>query len=349
MKALVLSKNIASNLWELNFQGECPRPTPGPFDLLLEVKSCCFSPRWETQSLLEETFLPPRFDSLGETNAHQKKAPMQYILGSDVSGVVIQKGAHVVGFEEADEVVTIVPIYFYAGTPHQMSHPSSASLQHTPAQNQSIGSNSFDKTFLVAGGFAEYCRVNYFDCIKKPPNISHISASASLTPSLRAFTAFHFSSQLLAGDSVLVFNAAQNHQRICLQILALKKIKIFAAVRNQHEVEILQNAKIPLCRIIDCSREDVYSICLGETDSNGVDCILDDGNLGFLSPNGSQIPAHENSADESTLPTNCDTCIEKYKIINLLAIHGIWLTNFKSLQVSIVFLLFFLLSSLFSL
>src|SRR5215831_2032591 len=85
MRALIVSEFGGPEVLKLSDQ---PAPTPGPNDLLIEVRAGALNP----------------IDYKVRRGALAKGRPMPIILGFDVSGIVRGFGASVSGFKVGDEV-----------------------------------------------------------------------------------------------------------------------------------------------------------------------------------------------------------------------------------------------------
>jgi NADPH:quinone reductase-like Zn-dependent oxidoreductase len=136
---------------------EVDKPTPGPRDVLIEVHASAVNPvDWKVRSGAQRSIM--RYD-------------LPWILGLDVSGVVVAKGSSVTRFEVGDEV---------------WSSP----------------------THRRPGCYAEYVCIDEREVAKKPKNLSHEEAASIPLVGLTAYQCLVEACRLKKGDRVLIHAGA---------------------------------------------------------------------------------------------------------------------------------------------
>ena len=148
--------------------GETSKPRPGPHDVLVEVHASSVNPKdWKLNKPL--TSFTPNIGKL-----------RPFIIGDDLSGVVVAKGAQVSGFEVGDEVY------------------------------------GMDMRLRTAA-CAEFARIAAKRVSKKPANLSHKEAAAVPLAALTALQAFRLA-DLGAGKRALIIGASGGVGTFAVQI-----------------------------------------------------------------------------------------------------------------------------------
>ncbi len=156
MKAVFITKYGGAEVLEY---GDLPRPTPRSGQVLVEVHAASVNPRdW----LLREGRYVFRYLMRG----------FPLILGSDVSGVVVQSGRDTKRFREGDAVFGM----------------------QTPLGRM--------------GGYAEYIAIDERALAAKPANISHEEAAAAPCAALTAYGALVRIGRTTAGSHVTIIGAS---------------------------------------------------------------------------------------------------------------------------------------------
>ncbi len=164
MRAVYIRRYGANEVVEI---GDLPKPELRPADLLVEVKAASVNPvDFKTRDGRLKLIRPYRF-------------PL--ILGSDLSGVVLETGAAVTRFKPGDEVFA-----------------------------------RLDKNRI--GSFAEFAAVGQDCAALKPPALSHIEAASVPLAGLTAWQALLDVAQLRAGQKVLIHAGSGGVGTFAIQI-----------------------------------------------------------------------------------------------------------------------------------
>lgn len=149
--------------------GDRPTPEWTGNQVLIEVHAAAVNPRdWQFRD--------------GTYAFRHLSGRLPIIPGSDVSGVVVQRGAWVRDLEVGDEVFAM------------------------------------QTTFGRMGGFAEYIAVDSRVVARKPSAISHRDAAAVPVAGLTAWQAMHNSSNVRAGTKIVVIGASGGVGHYAVQI-----------------------------------------------------------------------------------------------------------------------------------
>ncbi|MFB9567385.1 NADP-dependent oxidoreductase [Saccharopolyspora hordei] len=162
---------------------ELPRPEPGPSEVLVEVHAAGLNPTdWKHRA--HELFLgkPP------------------YVLGWDVSGVVVEVGTGVTLHKPGDEVFGMLPY------PHGV------------------------------GSHAEYVTGPARAFVRKPSSVDHVQAGAIPLAALTAWQALVDTADLQAGQRVLIHAAAGGVGHLAVQIAKARGAHVIGtASAGKHE------------------------------------------------------------------------------------------------------------------
>lgn len=199
MKAVILNKNF-----ELE-DGFTNKPQPKPHEVLIQIKASGFNPI--DYQMLE--------------NELERKLISSPILGRELSGIVVEKGAEVTQFNIGDEV--------FSGS-------------------GSMGSN---------GTYAEYISVPEVIVAHKPPNISFEQAasipSAGLT-SLQIFKRLNLQPE----QTILITGAAGGVGSFLIKILLAHHIENFVAtVGSEENRQILLTLGLKTHQIVNYKEENL--------------------------------------------------------------------------------------------
>ncbi|XP_046847766.1 quinone oxidoreductase-like protein 1 isoform X2 [Xenia sp. Carnegie-2017] len=208
------------------------------------------------------------------------------LIGRKISGVVTEVGEGVSRFSIGDEVVGMIP-------------PNTSNC-----------------------GCAHFCAISEFNIVKKPEKINFADAACCIGDGLSAYTALHYQAKLAGGETVLVMNGASGPGIMAIQLAQSWGAKVITTACSEEEKLLLQGIKPEIGRIVDLTsgKTSLLNICLEETGSTGVDCIIDCGVEQF--PNDI---AKESKHGCSVLPS-------KHDLILSLAVGGRWITKQHDLQ-----------------
>jgi NADPH:quinone reductase-like Zn-dependent oxidoreductase len=166
MKAIYFERHGGPDV--LRF-GDRPIPEPGADQVLIEVHAAAVNPRdWQFRD--------------GTYAFRHLSGRLPIIAGSDVSGVVVQRGHKVTNLEVGDEVFAM------------------------------------QTTLGKMGGFAEYIAIHAGVVARKPASISHVEAAAVPVAGMTAWQALHDLSKVRAGMRVAVVGASGGVGHYAVQI-----------------------------------------------------------------------------------------------------------------------------------
>lgn len=217
-----------------------PVPKIGQNEILVQMKACgvCGSD-------LMEWYLKDR---------------VPLVLGHEPSGIVTRMGAKVEGFE--------------IGTRVFVHHHVACLTCHLCLRGDYTLCNSFSKTHLEPGGFAEYFKVPRLnlelDTLKIPPNISFESATL-IEPvgcCLRALN----KTQIQPTDSVVVIGAGPSGSILTLLLDLVSADPIIVTDFIDYRLKAVKNLGARL--VINPETESLIDIIKKETDGRGADVVF---------------------------------------------------------------------------
>jgi len=192
--------------------GECPRPVPKPGQVLIEVHAASVNPRdW----LMREGRYVFRHLARG----------FPLVLGSDVSGVVVEIGSRVKRFKPGDLVFGM----------------------QTPLGRM--------------GGYAEYTAISERALARKPDSVSHEEAAAAPCAALTAFRALVEIGRIGSGSHVLIVGASGGVGSYAVQIAKSFGATV-TAVTSTSNVELVQS--LGADRVIDYKVERFTDVVRGQ-------------------------------------------------------------------------------------
>lgn len=136
-------------------------------------------------------------DTLIIQGKYQFKPPFPFSPGSDLSGIVVEKGSQVSNFEIGDEVLGIT----------------------------------------LCGGLAEYAAVDASKCLLKPASMSFAEASAFLYTYSTAYYALKNRGGIKAGETVLVLGAAGGIGMASIELAKAFGAHVIAAASSDKKLE----------------------------------------------------------------------------------------------------------------
>ena len=188
MKAILCEKFGGSQDLVLE---DIPKPNCGDHQVLAKVNACSIN-------------FP---DTLIIQGKYQFKPPFPFSPGSDLSGVVMEKGKLVSNFEIGDEVIGIT----------------------------------------LCGGLAEYAVVDSAKCMLKPKEMTFAEASAFLYTYSTAYYALKNRGNLKAGETVLVLGAAGGIGMASIELAKAMGAKVIAAASTDEKLKICKSVGADFC------------------------------------------------------------------------------------------------------
>jgi crotonyl-CoA carboxylase/reductase len=194
--------------------GEVPMPTPGPGEVLLEIKAAAlnFNDIWARRGL-------PRV-----------RIPMPHISGTDAAGVVVGVGPDVTHVSVGQEVIT---------------YPVRACRRCAACQ---AGEEVFCKgmqiwgfqTGPLDGSYAEYAKVQAAQVWPKPAALSWPEAAAFTTSFLSAWRMLATRVKAGPGDNVLIWGASGGTGSAAIQITTLLGADAIAVTSSSDKADFCE-------------------------------------------------------------------------------------------------------------
>ena len=186
------------------------------------------------------------------------------VIGYEIAGIVTEVGQEVKQLAVGDEVVGMAPLD------------------------------------IASGGYSEYIVLNQHMVVRKPLVVSHEDAAAAVAGGVRAYTAFHYLMNLVAGETVLILNGASAYGHIAIQVAGSLGFRILTTASTAEEMNYLNDLHTDIVRVIDTRNENLTEAVIEETGGLGVEGILEDawGAGRGLEPLGSGIGAGAGARDE---------------------------------------------------
>jgi len=164
---------------------------------------------------------------------YQVKIPPPFVAGSEVAGIVETIGAGVSGYKPGDHVIATPP----------------------------------------GGGFAEKCVVNQKLCMPLPKGMSFEQGAGFTITYATSYHAFHQSTRLKAGETVLVLGAAGGVGVTAVEIAKAMGARVIAAASSDKKLAFAQEAGAD--EIINYSIQNLKETVKELTGGKGVDVVYD--------------------------------------------------------------------------
>lgn len=279
---------------------DVPKPTPGPKEILIKVKSCA------TCGTDAKIF----------KHGHPRLKPPQ-VIGHEISGEVVELGSQISGFELGARVQVIAAI-------------PCGDCWLCKSDRMTICENQLSMGYQFAGGFAEYMvipweviRVNGVNRI--PENVSF--DEAAVTEPLACVLNSQKIVGVSKGDSVLVMGAGPIG---CLHVRlarALGAEKVFLADINGGRLA-LSSEKVKPDASIDMEHEDLAQVIKTLTNGRGPSVVITAAPSGaaqelaisIVAPGGRVSFFGGLPKDQPLI--NCDANIVHYKEVTLFGANG---------------------------
>jgi NADPH:quinone reductase-like Zn-dependent oxidoreductase len=159
-----------------------------------------------------------------------------FIGGYDVSGVVRAVGDHVSGYAPGDEVWA------------------------SPALNRN-------------GAHAEFVCVDHRTAARKPRFLSHAEAAGFPLVALTAWECLHRRAKVRSGQTVLVTAGGGGVGHVAIQLAKLAGCEVYATASSDESIELAKESGADV--VINYKREDFVEAVLHETNSRGVEVIVE--------------------------------------------------------------------------
>jgi NADPH:quinone reductase-like Zn-dependent oxidoreductase len=240
---------------------EIPTPTPGPGEILLQVRAAAMNhlDLWVRRGLPIDTTLP-------------------HIGGSDFAGTVSQLGEGVAGLEIGHRVV-VNPI-LYCGRCRECRRGE----EPLCARFGIIGEHT-------NGGFAEYVVVPADRAYPIPDEVSFDDAACLPVSYQTAWRAVVTRAAVRAGEDVLVLGASGGTAIATIQVARLAGARVFAVTSGAENVARV--LALGAHRVYDRNEVDFSRALQAETGKRGVDVVIEnvgeptwEGSVRSLAPGG---------------------------------------------------------------
>lgn len=216
MRAFIVPKLGPADVMQL---ADMPKPTPKDHELLVEVHATSVNP----------------VDAKIRVGTRPRTLPL--ILGYDASGVVVDKGTHVKGFEIGDEVY---------GSPNTFG----------------FGAN------------AEYVVLDARAAAHKPKSLDHTHAACLPLVSLTAYEALHERARIQSGQTVLIHAGAGGVGHIAVQLAKIHGCKVITTAGRDESIAFCRD-ELKADLVIDYRKEDFVAKINELTSGRGLPVIFD--------------------------------------------------------------------------
>ena len=246
MKAIAFTEQGEVDV--LQYQ-EVERPTPGPNEILVNVKACAVNyldiharrDRPEIKQKLEETGKP-------------------HILGSDIAGEIVEISGEHPGLTIGNRVLLAPCI------PCGVCGDCVNGYENLCDTQQLLG-------FQTDGGYAEFVKAPAKNAIRIASPLSFVEASALPIAYLTAWHMLVTRAQLQAGEDILILGAGGSVGSAGLQIAKLVGARIFATASTDEKIARAKRYGADVT--IRYTHLDFSEVILEETDGRGVDVVLE--------------------------------------------------------------------------
>jgi NADPH:quinone reductase-like Zn-dependent oxidoreductase len=226
---------------------DVPDPTPGPSEVLIEVKACALN----------------HLDVWVRRGWPGLKLDMPHIGGSDVAGVVAALGDGVSGWQVGERVVVDPGIV-----------TGSDEFTRRGEHSLSIGRNYWILGEHIRGAAAEYAVVPAENLMRMPADWDFVEAAATPLVSLTAWRMLFHRARLQAGESVLIVGAGGGVNSIALQLAKWAGATVYALTST--EQKMAQAAELGADAVLNYREDPDWHKSLADiTQRRGVDVVVD--------------------------------------------------------------------------
>lgn len=226
---------------------DVPTPTPGPAEVLIEVKACGLN----------------HLDVWVRRGWRGLKLKMPHIGGSDVAGIVAGLGEGVTGWQVGDRVVADPGIVVGEDEfTRRGEHSLSAGIHY-----RVLGE-------ATPGGAADYAVVPATNLLRMPEDWAYPEAAAPLLVGLTAWRMLFKRAKLRAGESVLIVGAGGGVNCVALQLAKWAGCTVYALTSTE---EKMARVSALGADVVLNYREDPdwHKTLFKMTDRRGVDVVVD--------------------------------------------------------------------------
>lgn len=252
MKAIVLNRH--GTLDDVSFS-EIATPSIKPDEVLLEIKAAALN----------------RLDLWVLHGWRGLKLDFPHPLGCDGSGVIVEVGAEIIGFEEGDRVAV---------------NPTS-SCGHC-RYCLSGRDNMCDRFAIfgehIPGFYAEYQAVPQRNLKRLPDGVTHKVAAAASLVYVTAWHSLIEIGRLKPGEDILIIGAGGGVNTACIDLARLTGAGAIYVVGSSDE-KLAQARRLGADMTINRHEEDWGKVVFEATDRQGVDVVVD--NVGAVTFNAS--------------------------------------------------------------
>ncbi len=186
--------------------------------------------------------------------------PFPHILGSDISGEVVEVGGEVHNVAPGDRVVLSPCI------PCEQCPDCLSGDENMCDFQELLG-------FQTNGGYAEYVKAPAKNAIQIAPNLSYVDASAIPIAYLTAWHMLVTRAQVRPGDDVLILSAGSGVGSAGLQIAKLCGARVFATASTDEKLERARQMGADFT--INYTQTDFSEAVLDGTNGRGVDIVFE--------------------------------------------------------------------------
>lgn len=223
---------------------DVPDPVPAANEVVVGVKACALN----------------HLDIWVRRGWPGLKLPMPFWGGSDVAGVIVERGEAVAGWQVGQRVIVDPGI-----TPIEDEFTRRGEHSLSPAY-QILGEH-------VPGGLAQYVAVPAANLHALPDHVGFPEAAAPLLVTLTAWRMLIHRGRLRAGESVLVVGAGGGVNTMAMQIAKMAGATVYVVAGNAKKAEKARELGADF--VIDRTQADWGREVFRLTDKRGVDLVVD--------------------------------------------------------------------------
>jgi NADPH:quinone reductase-like Zn-dependent oxidoreductase len=239
---------------EVMLYDDVPDPSPGPQQVLIEVKACALN----------------HLDIWVRRGWPGLKLPKPFWGGSDIAGVIVAVGSEVRDWEPGQRVVIDPGI-------------NTAEDEFTLRGEHSLSPGYHILGENIPGGLAQYVVAPAANLLSMPQDLAFAEAAAPLLVTLTAWRMLIHRCRLRAGESVLVIGAGGGVNTMATQIAKLAGATVYVVASDAQKAEKAKQLGADV--VIDRSQKEWGREIYQLTKKRGVDVVVD--NVGSATLNTS--------------------------------------------------------------